>query len=40
MSKIMVDEYGTLLYNEWSKKIIKSVLKADYLQETINNNSI
>tara|TARA_B100001248_G_scaffold22241_1_gene14826 strand:- start:9781 stop:9900 length:120 start_codon:yes stop_codon:yes gene_type:complete len=31
MSKIMVDEYGTLLYNEWSKEIIKSVLKADYL---------
>ncbi len=40
MSKIMVDDYGTLLYNEWSKEVIKSVLKADYLQETINNNSI
>ncbi len=31
MSKIMVDDYGTLLYNEWSKEVIKSVLKADYL---------
>ena len=29
--KIMVDEYYALLYNEWSKEIIKSVLKADYL---------
>ena len=29
--KIMVDEYCALLYNEWSKEVIKSVLKADYL---------